>query len=597
MSSLCHKFLAPFALTLFATTVVAAESSSLLTISADGGSVACTNRDSGTVTALSLPALESQWETDVGKHPEGITFVGDTKRLACCVYSDDIVRILSPAGKVEHSIPVFDEPYGIVSDAAGRYLYVTLEYPGTVVRIDCQTWAVDQEWHVGKMLRGIALSNDEAFLYVTEFLTAKLLQVSTKDGSVVRILEGAATENLARQVVLHPTRPKAYIPHIRSRTSAAHGNGSIFPYVTVATLDGEEQGRRSRVPMDTFRGTRVVANPWEVAVSPDGRNLYVVFSATNDLYVANILDDDYQELSYSGTLRLGNNPRAVKVTPDNRHLLIYNALDFEVVAFSLPDLKLSAKAIVATRPYSEEHLLGKKLFYTANQPMSGRQWIACSSCHIDGSSDGRTWQQPEGLRQTQPLAVLAETHPLHWSADRDEVQDFEHTIRGQLMQGKGLMRGQLPDALDTEITGRSQMLDALATYTNSHEVSLSPHAKAGLSEAAVRGQQLFHSESVGCAECHSGPNYTDSVTGQKPYKLHDVGTGRNDDSELMGTKYDTPTLLGVYRSGPYLHDGSAATLTDVLTSTNVKDLHGKTQHLNKQQVDDLVQFLKALPFE
>ena len=68
--------------------------------------------------------------------------------------------------------------------------------------------------------------------------------------------------------------------------------------------------------------------------------------------------------------------------------------------------------------------------------MSGRQWISCSSCHPDGDADGRTWQQPEGLRQTQPLFGLAWTHPLHWSADRDEVQDFEHTIQGKLMQGQ-----------------------------------------------------------------------------------------------------------------------------------------------------------------
>lgn len=575
----------------------AAESSSLLTISSDGQSVACTNRDSGTVTSLSLPGLEKLWETDVGQHPEGVTYVGDSKQLACCVYSSDNIQILDPDGTIAHTIPVFDEPYGIVSDQAGRYLYVTLEYPGRIVRIDCQRWAIDQEWQVGKMLRGIALSNDEESLFVTEFLTAELLEVSTRTGSVVRELAGAATENLARQVALHPHRPKAYVPHIRSRTSAAHGNGSIFPYVSVATLSGEENGRRSRIPMDTFRGTRVVANPWEVAIAPDGRKLYVVFSATNDLYVANIEDDDYQELSYAGTLRLGNNPRAVLVTSDNQRLLVYNALDFEIVSYSLPDLKEVNRTQVTKRPYSEEHHLGKKLFYTANQPMSGRQWIACSSCHIDGAADGRTWQQPEGLRQTQPLAFLAKTHPLHWSSDRDEVQDFEHTIRGQLMQGRGLLRGNLPDALGKEISGRSVLLDALATYTNSHEVALSPHAKSGLSESAKRGQQLFHSEAVGCSQCHDGTYYCDTVTGQKPYQLHDVGTGRDDSSELMGTKYDTPTLLGVYRSAPYLHDGSAATLTDVLTTSNPEDLHGKTQHLTNQEVTDIVEFLKALPFE
>lgn len=581
----------------FSTAIFASESSSLLTMSTDGSRIACTNRDSGTVTSISSMKLQNQWETEVGRHPEGITFVGNSDLLACCVYSEDKIVILDSMGNVVRRIPVFDEPYGIVSDQAGRFLYVTLEYPGTVIRINCETWAIDQKWQVGKMLRGIALASDQKSLFVTEFLTTKLLRISTTDGSILNTFAGASTDNLARQVTLHPSRPKAYIPHVRSRTAAAQGNGSIFPYVTVATFGGEQDGKRTRIPMDTFRGTRVVANPWEVAISPDGRRLYVVFSATNDLYVANIEDDDYQELTYAGTLRLGNNPRAVQVTPDGRQLLIYNALDFELVAYSLSDLSEVARTQVTDRPYSEEFQLGKKLFYTANQPMSARQWIACSSCHIDGSADGRTWQQPEGLRQTQPLGGLAATHPLHWSADRDEVQDFEHTIRGQLMQGRGLLRGQLPDALGDEINGRSRLLDALALYTNSHEVPISPYSRNGLSKAAKRGQTLFHSETVGCATCHSGEYYCDSVTGQKPFQLHDVGTGADDPSELMGSKYDTPTLLGIYRSAPYLHDGSATTLKQLLTASNPNDQHGKTQNLNDAEISDLMQFLKALPFE
>jgi cytochrome c peroxidase len=65
----------------------------------------------------------------------------------------------------------------------------------------------------------------------------------------------------------------------------------------------------------------------------------------------------------------------------------------------------------------------------------------------------------------------------------------------------------------------------------------------------------------------------------------------------MGPKYDTPTLLGVYRSAPYLHHGRAATLLDVLTTSNPHDQHGRTSHLSKEQLSDLVEFLKSLPFE
>ncbi len=55
--------------------------------------------------------------------------------------------------------------------------------------------------------------------------------------------------------------------------------------------------------------------------------------------------------------------------------------------------------------------------------------MSCESCRTDGEQDGRTWLFPDGPRSTTNLRGLAPTHPLHWSADRDEVQDFEFTIR------------------------------------------------------------------------------------------------------------------------------------------------------------------------
>jgi cytochrome c peroxidase len=146
--------------------------------------------------------------------------------------------------------------------------------------------------------------------------------------------------------------------------------------------------------------------------------------------------------------------------------------------------------------------------------------------------------------------------------------------------------------------GKSKDLDALAIYTNSFDFELSPHipAPGKLSEPALRGKALFFDKAVGCASCHSGPYCTDSSL-TKPYKLHDVGTGGDDPTEKMGPEYDTPTLLGIYRTAPYLHHGKAATLAEVFTKFNPKDQHGKTSQLSPPQIGDLVAFLKALPYE
>jgi cytochrome c peroxidase len=185
------------------------------------------------------------------------------------------------------------------------------------------------------------------------------------------------------------------------------------------------------------------------------------------------------------------------------------------------------------------------------------------------------------------------------------VQDFEYTIRGPLMKGVGLLKGPLtpkvgfnPVELDVHLAGKSKDLDALAVYTNSFDFRLSPHilGPGMLSSAAASGKTLFFSDAVGCAKCHSGPYYTDSKL-EKPFNLHDVGTGGDDPTEKIGSKYDTPTLLGVYRTAPYLHHGKAKTLKDVLTTCNKDDKHGKTSHLKADEIDDLVEFLKSLPYE
>jgi cytochrome c len=302
---------------------------------------------------------------------------------------------------------------------------------------------------------------------------------------------------------------------------------------------------------------------------------------------------------------VGQNPRAVRVSPDGKEVYIYNALDFEVGVYDPNTMRSVAKIKACEPPKTPEWVRGKILFNTALPPLTSRRWIACSSCHPDGHHDGRTWQNPEGLRRTTALFGMAHTHPLHWSADRDEAQDFEYTIRGRLMQGRGLLQGSMkpkigfePIELEEKLSGRSKDLDALAIYCNTFEFTLSPHipAPGKLSPAAERGKAIFFSNESQCSTCHSGPYFTDSSL-QRPFKLHDVGTGGDDPSEKMGPRYDTPTLLGIYRQTAYLHHGKAKTLQGVVTTFNKGDAHGKTSHLKPPEVDDLVEFLKSLPYE
>jgi YVTN family beta-propeller protein len=586
----------------------AGTSNSLLDVSADGSRLLVTNPDSGTVTVVDTVARKALREIRVGDKPEGVTWIGNGPLAAVAVYHEDRIAFVdTDTGRVVQQVPVADEPYGIVANKAGTRLWVTHEYPGTVSEIDVGARKVVREIPVGAFVRGIALAPDESRLYVTEFYTAILHAVDLKTGKVVDSWKGHSIDNLCRNVVIHPRRPKAYLSHIRSRVEVTDGSGSIFPHVSICDLippNGSK--RRTSVAMDTYNNVHVVTNPWEAALSPDGKRLYTIYAGTNDMNVSRVLDDDYEEIERIGyAMPTGRNPRAVRVSPDGKSVYIYNAMDFAVGIYQADTMRPLATVKTCEPPKTPEWVRGKILFNTALRPMTSRNWIACSSCHPDGHSDGRVWHQPEGLRKTTALFGLAHTHPLHWSADRDEVQDFEYTIRGKLMQGPGLLGGPMkpkrgfePVELEERLSGRSKDLDALAIYCNSFDFTLSPHipAPGKLAPAAERGKQMFFSTAVGCATCHSGPYYTDSSL-KKPFHLHDVGTGGDDPSEKIGPKYDTPTLLGVYRTGPYLHHGKAKTLHDVLTTFNKNDRHGKTNQLKPAEIDDLVAFLKSLPYE
>jgi YVTN family beta-propeller protein len=585
----------------------AGTSNSLMDVAPNGKSLIVANNDNGTVTLVDLVEKAAVREIKVGKKPEGVTWIGNGPLAAVTLYHESAVVIIDTAtGKIEKRIKTAAEPYGIVADAAGTTAWVSHEYPGVVSVLNLTAGTVAREIPAGSFPRGIALAPDGKRVYVSEFYTGVLNAIDLASGKIVDSWKGHSTDNLARHVTLHPTRPKAYVSHIRSMIKVADGAGSIFPYVSICDLKPGEEKRRVAFGMDTFNGVYVVTNPWESAISPDGKRFYVIYAGTNDMNYCKVIDDDYKEIESAGyPARTGQNPRAVRVSPDSKFVYFYNAMDFSVSIHNAQSMSFIKAIKTCETPKTPEWVRGKILFNTANQPMSSRRWVACSSCHPDGLHDARVWQQAEGLRKTTAFIGMAHTHPLHWSADRDEVQDFEYTIRSKLMQGAGFIKGPMKAKigfhkaeLDEKTSGRSKDLDAIAIYSNSLDFPLSPHIEAPgkLKPAAQRGKDIFFRKDVGCATCHSGPYYTDSSL-KKPFNLHDVGTGNDDPTERMGTKYDTPTLLGIYRGVPYLHHGKALTLHEVLTTQNKQDKHGKTSQLAKNEIDDLVDFLKSLPYE
>jgi len=99
------------------------------------------------------------------------------------------------------------------------------------------------------------------------------------------------------------------------------------------------------------------------------------------------------------------------------------------------------------------------------------------------------------------------------------------------------------------------------------------------------GEKIFNSAKTGCSSCHPRGLYTD-------LQHYDVGTQNQTDKP--GDAFDTPTLVEIWRTAPYLHDGSAATLREMLVERNASDRHGGTSHLTPSQIDALVSYLLSL---
>ncbi len=87
-----------------------------------------------------------------------------------------------------------------------------------------------------------------------------------------------------------------------------------------------------------------------------------------------------------------------------------------------------------------------------------------------------------------------------------------------------------------------------------------------------------------CGYCHGGPKYTNQ-------QQLDVGTGKPSDRSPI---VDVPQLSNVAYSAPYLHDGSARSMEEIWTVFNPKDTHGVTNDLTKDELNDLIEYLKTL---
>jgi cytochrome c peroxidase len=166
-------------------------------------------------------------------------------------------------------------------------------------------------------------------------------------------------------------------------------------------------------------------------------------------------------------------------------------------------------------------------------------------------------------------------------------------------------------AFPGEAITTTNVVEAIASYERTLISARSPFDRGELSPAAQRGQALFESEALGCRHCHDGFTFT-VATGDRiqmfdtglydPYPASDRGLAEITGDAADAGRFKPPTLRNVAVTGPYMHDGSIASLGDVI---DAYARGGRTQDARRSpfltgfsitpdEKADLIAFLGAL---
>ena len=596
--------------------------SSAIGITADGGTLLVVNPDSNSLTLVDTTTRSVHDELAVGVDPRTVAVDDASGRAYVANRGSDSVSVVDlAAGAVIAEVAVGDRPYGIAISPAGDRLYVAEQGVDRVRILDADSLAPLATLPTHDRPSGLAISNDGRTLYVTHLLTNTITVLTVRPFAIYlplilkshlppstphspfSILQYPASSirlwpdsNLIQSIVVSPDGGRAYVPHTRSNTAntALTFDTTVFPVVSLIDLATRQHLVGQQIDLGTLDPPGV-GLPFDAAVTPGGQELWVVNAASNDVSVIDLTGQPYQLAAH---VEVGDNPRGIVLSPDGGTAYVNNTLDGTVSVVDTGSCTVTSVITVTGIPLPPALLNGKRLFHTSDDPrLSLAQWISCNTCHFEGEHDGRTWTFGfAGPRNTTSLLGMIETYPLRWSGEWDESADSEFANRKENF-GSGLIDGEMNCSVSPAgcvnhppNQGRSYDLDCLAAFIDSLQVPLSPAHAHGepLTGAEQRGRAIFDDPALGCVTCHPPPLYTDQ-------QAHDVGTATAD--ERIGPAYDTPSLRGLYDSAPYFHDGSALTLRDTLTRPSPGGEHDVQGVLAEDEIQALIDFLMALPFE
>ena len=497
------------------------------------------------------------------------------------------LQVLSlESGRVEAAIPTGSGACHPMFGPDKKHIYVCNQFDNSVVEIDPVMRKVVRSVKVLREPKSAVFSKDGKYMFVTNFLPAQRADVDVVAACVsviemegftkVKDIQLANGSNALRGMCITPDGKYIYVSHNLGRFTVPTSqlqqgwmNTSAFSVIDVAKRE--------------FVGAVLVDEPdrgaagiWSIAC--DDKHIFITHSGTHEVSVIDHPAMLAKFESYKDKSRLdydlnflyglrervtlqGNGPRNFIFSGDKLIIPTYFADILNTV--DINTLEVTATDMNPGRTETPENK-GEKYFNDANHCYQG--WQSCNGCHPgDARTDGMNWDlMNDGVGNSKNCKSMLYSHVTPPSMISGVRESAEYAVRA----GFKFIQFFEPE---------EEMAKCVDAYMKSLRPVPSPYLVNGeLSDKAKEGRKVF--EKLKCGECHSGPYYTDM-------KMHRIG----EDIEFE-KGWDTPTLIEVWRTAPYLFDGRAATMEEVFEVHK----HGIDKKVSKKDIEALTEYVNSL---
>ncbi|MGB9601282.1 MAG: c-type cytochrome [Verrucomicrobiia bacterium] len=551
------------------------------------------------------------------ENPSGIAVSKDGKYLfaACPTPQSSIYMIDTASGKILKTLRAGHTARSPLISPDETKIYVANQFNNSVSEIDIKSGKETRRFEVLREPVAMDISADGKLLLIanhlpvgradTGIVAAAITVVDLISGKVLKHIQLPNGSTGVNDIKISPDGKYACVTHLLSRfrlptTQLDRGwmNTNAKTLIDMKTLNV-----LNTVLLDNV--DRGAANPWGISWTADGKLLCITHSGTHEISVIKFQElidklaklperpvegktSDYITVSRSGAdvpndlsflvglrnrVKLPDSdkgPRAITIIGSRLYVANYFTDSISILELNTQNPQFHS---IKLAPEQKWTTIRSGEFYFHDATICFQGWQSCSSCHPgDARVDGLNWDLlNDGIgnpKNTRSLLLSHKTPPAMSLGVRETAYTAVRSgIRHILF------------STQPEIVAHS-----IDEYLKSLQPVPSPYLVNGnLSKSATRGKKIFNQ--AGCARCHPQGLFTDM-------RQYNVGT--NGEFDKPEDLFDTPTLIEVWRTAPYLHDGSAATIKELFTTRNKNNKHGVTQNLNDDQINDLVDYVLSL---